>query len=451
VSVDFPTRHPISRARLLLQKAEECSPSERDYHETLLEAAIVFSRAAISRLQKKFRDHPEWQSWFASLLDHESVQFIRTERDFILKEAPPRIGQRIIMGPAPLAKELYYYESPDTPAVDTVRRHTEATAQLVLEAEKKFGKELPTVTCPHCGKVVAARQQTVGQVAAAEDYESCLRKCEPCGLGFSNAFTANIKRLTIIHRNPFASLPLYLAEGHESVLANSFNETNRASKAKYFTFSTSEDHLTWTVFRYLQLEKKLCRAPANLGLAIMANDEPTMLLWGSPVPWDDVPGGQIRSKLGSISDKLTEKAAQRSEPDVILDFGVAGVVVIEVKHRSPNDQQNADYANWARYINEPKAFQSGDEARRSGLYELARNWRFAFELADGRPFAVVNLGPEWLFTGEHGRRLDAFVKTLRQSKHNRFVTATWQKFLVGFEILPWLKSYLVERQVDGLQ
>jgi len=140
VNTDFPARHPISRARLFLQKADECLAPQRDHHEAYLEASIVYCRAAIHRLQGRFSAHPEWKSWFASLLDHESIQFIRKERDFILKEAPPKIGQRIIMGPAPLAKELYYFDSPDTPAVDTVRRHTEATAQVVMEAEQKFGK-----------------------------------------------------------------------------------------------------------------------------------------------------------------------------------------------------------------------------------------------------------------------------------------------------------------------
>jgi len=307
-------------------------------------------------------------------------------------------------------------------------------------------EQLPPTTCPRCGQTATGPQQ-IGYRRAI-DYESCLRKCGPCGLGFSNAFTGNAKLLTIIHRDPFTSLPAHISDGHERVLANSFNELNRLSKAKKFTFATSEDHVTWTVFRHLQLAGKLRFVPANLGLIVTSKVDPIMLLWGSPVPADDAAGRQICDKLRSISEKLREESMQRSEPDVILDFGVAGIILIEVKHRSPNDVKRADYPNWSRYLNGARAFQSEDEVRRTGMYELARNWRFAFELAGGRPFAVLNLGPGRLFSGEKGRRLDAFIATLTQSEHNRFVTATWKQFLQGFGPLPdWLKHYLADRQV----
>lgn len=283
---------------------------------------------------------------------------------------------------------------------------------------------------------------------SAQDYESCLRKCAPCGLGFSNAFTSNLTFLTAIYRDAFAGLPSRIADGHERVLATAMNQGNRASKAKRFTFATSEDHLTWTVFRHLQIEGTLRHAMMNLGLKIETVSEPTMLLWGSAVPADDTPGAQVRAKLLSVSTLLGEISTRRSEPDVLLDFDAAGVVLIEVKHRSPNEVKAADYPNWSRYVTATEAFRSEEAVKSTGLYELARNWRFAAELADGRPFAVVNLGPERLFNGDHRRRLEAFIATLDQSESNRFLTATWQQFFAGVQPLPqWLTSYLSNRKV----
>ena len=308
-------------------------------------------------------------------------------------------------------------------------------------------KLLPTITCPRCGQPCAVSPQTV-YPRAAKDYESCLRKCAPCGFGFSNAFTGDAALLTVIYRNPFEFLPAHIADGHGRVLTNSLNETNRSSKAKRFTFGSSEDHLTWTVFRHLQLEGKLRLALTQLGLQIASASEPTLLLWGSAVPADDAPGAQVREKLLSVSNKLGEISTRRSEPDVVLDFGAAGVVLVEVKHRSPNEVKSADYPNWSRYVKATPAFRSEEAVKSAGLYELARNWRFAAELADGRPFAVVNLGPERLFNGDHRRRLEAFIAALNQSGSNRFLTATWPQFFAGVQPLPqWLTSYLSDRKV----
>ena len=308
-------------------------------------------------------------------------------------------------------------------------------------------EHLPPVTCPRCGQTIAAPSQMV-YPRTAQDYESCLRKCAPCGLGFSNAFTSDLTFLTLIYRDAFAGLPTRIADGHQRVLADAMNQTNRASKAKRFTFHTSEDHVTWTVFRHLQLEGTLCHAMTSLGLRIETEREPTMLLWGSPVPAGDTFGGRDREKLLSVSKRLGEVGTRRSEPDVLLDFDAAGVVLIEVKHRSPNEMKSADYPNWRRYVRDTQAFRSEEAVKSTGLYELARNWRFAAELADGRPFAVVNLGPGRLFNGDHRRRMEAFIATLNLSGSNRFLTATWQQFFAGVQPLPqWLTSYLSDRKV----
>ncbi|HTS49905.1 MAG TPA: hypothetical protein VMH05_18280 [Bryobacteraceae bacterium] len=66
------------------------------------------------------------------------MQFFRVQRDYILKEGPPKVGQIISFNPTKMASELYYFESADIPATDTVRRHLQALAAFVKEARAKF-------------------------------------------------------------------------------------------------------------------------------------------------------------------------------------------------------------------------------------------------------------------------------------------------------------------------
>jgi hypothetical protein len=254
----------------------------------------------------------------------------------------------------------------------------------------------------------------------------------------------------MIYRDCITGIPIEIVEGHKDVLGRSLNETTRVSKEKQFTFSTSEDHVTWTLFRYLQLESRLRSVLERVGIKFLAKTttEPIMLLWGSPVAADDAEGVQVVQRLLTVSDKLSE-ARRRTEPDVILDFGSAGFVLIEVKHRSGNSIVKEDYPDWTRYLNANRsAFSSESKVRKTGLYELARNWRIAWEMADGAPFAVVNLGPATLFRGPHGETMKEFADGLNQNEFRGFHTVAWTEFLTNPATTPgWLKEYLRDRGV----
>ena len=80
---EFPARHPISRARFFLERAVECSVQQCDEHEAYLEAAIVFGRTALLRLEAEYNKHPDWKVWWAGLLSNTSVNFLRNERNWI--------------------------------------------------------------------------------------------------------------------------------------------------------------------------------------------------------------------------------------------------------------------------------------------------------------------------------------------------------------------------------
>ena len=94
--------------------------------------------------QTRYKKCPDWRIWFNPLEHNLSIQFIRTERDWNLKEAPPKVGQRIYVGiEIEKAKCLYYYVSePDRTAIDTVRRHVAEIERIIREGEQKFGSTL---------------------------------------------------------------------------------------------------------------------------------------------------------------------------------------------------------------------------------------------------------------------------------------------------------------------
>ncbi len=135
----FPPRHAISRARFFLQKAEQCTVKQRDECEAYLEAAIVFARAAMHRLQSEYSKHPKWKNWWDGLLLNATVSFFRDERNWILKEGSAKVGQVIRLGEtSDLAADLYYYESPDIRATDTVKRNLDEIEKVVWDAQNRF-------------------------------------------------------------------------------------------------------------------------------------------------------------------------------------------------------------------------------------------------------------------------------------------------------------------------
>ena len=124
--IDFPPRHAISRTRFFLQMAELCSANDREDFEAYLEAAIIFARTAILRLEFELSKHPDWIDWWSSLLSDETTELFRVARNWIVHQAPPKISQVVRLGsPAELARDLYYYEASDVLATITVGQYVD--------------------------------------------------------------------------------------------------------------------------------------------------------------------------------------------------------------------------------------------------------------------------------------------------------------------------------------
>lgn len=138
----LPARHGISRARLFIKLADECEIADKDIHEAFLDAAIIFCRSSMLRLQARYENREGWDKWYAPLLKNPSVMFIKGERNFVEHEAPLKVGQIMYGGSGPAkAKYLYYFKNINEPAIDTVLTHTNGIEKLIREGEMKFGSD----------------------------------------------------------------------------------------------------------------------------------------------------------------------------------------------------------------------------------------------------------------------------------------------------------------------
>ena len=146
-------RDAITRAWFFLEQARRL-PYRADFREyeafeAYLEATIIYSRVAIHRLhseaEQKAKGDPhlkaEVDAWWASLLEDPAINFFSIERNFIAKVGPPKVDQIIRAGgPAPeKMEELYYYETPDIPATETIERHLRSVERIVTDAQTRFG------------------------------------------------------------------------------------------------------------------------------------------------------------------------------------------------------------------------------------------------------------------------------------------------------------------------
>jgi hypothetical protein len=144
-------RDAVSRARQFLSLAERCSVHDRDQYEMFLEAAIVFARAALLRLKHQCDTSGRgWSEWWNSLTGDEAVEFLRRERDFILKQSSARVNQVIRVGQASAPADRHYYfgDDPDVSATSTIARYLSRIEEIVGDGLARFGKGQKNPTGP---------------------------------------------------------------------------------------------------------------------------------------------------------------------------------------------------------------------------------------------------------------------------------------------------------------
>lgn len=297
---------------------------------------------------------------------------------------------------------------------------------------------LSKLNCPICKNTMI---QLDGEKIKASSYESCLRRCEDCGVAYSNAN----KKPTIIYQDIQNAIPQKIIKNVESVLQNALNKRNRVNKKKKITFSTSEDAVTWVFFKYLCVNKKIGDLLKVIGIPTGSYQK--VYLWGVDITSDRIEEDPLIETLIKVLDSIGESSNSRSEPDVIIHSPGHSLAIIEVKYLSKNDKISKLEKQDKYLAYHPESISDIALARSSGHYELLRNWIIGTTLAKTSPFYLINLGKSNLFEGKSGKSLNTFINSLKTEKGNReFVQFTWEKLLDSISIEDEdIQSYLQER------
>lgn len=88
--------------------------------------------------------------------------------------------------------------------------------------------QLPSLICPSCHLPIAC-VESAGKVPVATQFDDCLRHCEPCAIGASNA--SDRGAVTFIHRDPLGNIPVESREGASEALAQAQHSQPRIQAA----------------------------------------------------------------------------------------------------------------------------------------------------------------------------------------------------------------------------
>lgn len=242
----------------------------------------------------------------------------------------------------------------------------------------------------------------------------------------------------MIAASPELNVPREVRAGLVEALGQAANRRNRRNKLMKFCFETSEDAVTWTVFRGLEQQGRLDAlvAPQRpLG-------DPTLLLWGVPI--SGARGPEIASSLADVCRSLGERANALSEPDVIVAWPDL-VVLVEAKFQSANERRR-NHPNFHRYLDRPDLYAvPPEQVAAAGYYELTRYWRIGAALAESLHtpgFLLVNLGPPDRIEVD----ADIFSTLLARSPLREFASCSWSDVLeTAAPLEPWLDRYASER------
>lgn len=292
---------------------------------------------------------------------------------------------------------------------------------------------LDKIKCPICGEILTPRKE---EVKPAFSFNDCLRRCENCLVGFSNSKESP----TMIYKNYADNVPVLLRSDLEFVLSNSLNQMNRTNKKNKFAFSTSEDALTWSFFKYFVVYN---RFNDLLKLLNIDNDESSfdIYLWGTNIYSKNI-DSDLNKQFIQISDSFKEDSIKRTEPDVIIKLNNK-LIFIEVKYQSANEVIT-DSAKFDKYLVSNIDYK---KLIASGHYELYRNWAFASRLSNDSKFELINLGLPRLFIDKNKEKLKKFEDSLNLD-NGKFVKLSWEQIIRNMnenDYDSWFLVYLKQK------
>lgn len=291
--------------------------------------------------------------------------------------------------------------------------------------------KLLSMPCRCCHAILTPRKTDLG--VRANSFSECFYICNDCGVAFSNS--KDECQRTLIYDQWQRNIPSEVHADLDDCINRSLNVRARPSKLARLAFETSEDAITWTVFRYLQQQGLLGK--------IFGLTQPRILFWGAEYPTLSA-SIDLSQELTKVLLELRDDSNSLSEPDIVLvDDDL--ICTIEVKYRSTNSVQR-DHKRFKDYVGAaPRLFKDAKALAKTGYYELTRNLVFTKLLADrlNRHYKVVNLGLPLITTSA-----TKFAKLLDDSCS--FEIRIWKELCRGIP-LPrplWFQDYVSRKGLE---
>ena len=223
------------------------------------------------------------------------------------------------------------------------------------------------------------------------------------------------------------------------------NKLNREKKSYGMRSANSEDALTWSIFSALE-EYDLLNKTYNYFSNVNTQDKCQIYYWGHN---DKYPESELISIYVSMLNKAGEPEYRGgySEPDILLFNPSHGLINIEIKYRSPNDDKlkkhnDISYKKRCKraqtMIDIGNSFVSKTNAGDWKWYELLRMWIpgcCVVEKMNLKSFMLINLLPTDMLEKEQGCVEEDMKNCTKQDNSFRFRQVTWEDF--AKEIHSW--------------
>ncbi len=295
--------------------------------------------------------------------------------------------------------------------------------------------ELGPMQCRLCKSDLIPSLKTVA--IQANSYCDCFYRCANCHVGYSNAQDEHSR--TLIYDSWERNIPVEVHDGLLQCVGSALNKRNRTTKLKRLSFESSEDAVTWTVFRYLQ-------DSAHLG-KLFGVDRPRVLFWGREYPERPVTTTpDVTQILTTILLQIGDESSCLSEPDIVLVTDDS-VCTIEVKYREDRNTVSRRHRRFREYTDAaPELFDDANVVADTGYYELTRNVVFTKLLAEAmghRAWKVVNVGMPSVSDSAN-----EFAALLKDKTNFEFLD--WPTVCSSVpQIRPaWFQSYLQAKELE---
>lgn len=277
------------------------------------------------------------------------------------------------------------------------------------------------------------REELLGKIAYS--YDQYHAYCPACKAYFSNS-TIPEHRATIweqLEQNVWPNDKTTMDRLKNRILPNAMNVANR--KKKFFSMcnDNSEDALTWTVFNSLESYNLFSKIYNFLSSSTVA-DNCQIFYWGYN---DKYPNSEMIDKYEEILQLAGEPIWKGgySEPDILLFNPSHGLINIEVKYKSPNNDKLKE-RNPERHRRAEKMIELGSQyllqadVTKWKWWELLRMWVPGCLLAERmnlRSFTLINLVPQILLEKE-SVTVD-MQNCVRLDASHHFMQISWDEFV----------------------